>query len=56
MFSAYGHGNALKDAEWQARWSTRQAGDRQARALAEREEREKEQARQSLINQAVLDG
>ena len=52
----YQHGRSVESAEWQARWSARDAGDKQAWALAEREEREKEQARQNSINKAVQDG
>ncbi|MBC2659826.1 DUF2514 domain-containing protein [Pseudomonas sp. MSSRFD41] len=52
----YQHGRSVENAEWQARWSARDAGDKQAWALAEREEREKEQARQNSINKAVQDG
>ena len=52
----YQHGRSVEDAEWQARWSARDAGDKQAWALAERDEREKEQARQNSISKAVQDG
>ncbi|WP_409303536.1 DUF2514 family protein [Pseudomonas sp. KCJK8993] len=52
----YQHGRSVESAEWQARWSARDAGDKQAWALAEREERDKEQARQNSINKAVQDG
>ncbi|WP_443693150.1 DUF2514 family protein [Pseudomonas protegens] len=56
LFSVYDHGKAVKDAEWQARWNARDAGDKQAWGLAEAEERDKEQARQNSINKAVQDG
>lgn len=56
LFSAYGHGKAVKDGEWQARWAVRDAGDKQAWGLAEAEERDKEQTRQNSINKAVQDG
>lgn len=56
MMASYDQGLSAKDKEWQARWNARDAGDKQAWALAEREEREKEQARQNSINKAVQDG
>ncbi|POA52143.1 MULTISPECIES: DUF2514 family protein [unclassified Pseudomonas] len=56
LFSVYGHGKAVRDAEWQVRWSNRDAGDKQAWAIDERAERDKEQARQNSINKAVQDG
>lgn len=56
LMAAYDHGQSVKDEEWQARWNARDAGDKQAWALAEREEREKEQAMQNSINKAVQDG
>jgi len=40
----------------EARWSARDAGDKQAWAIDERAERDKEQARQSSIIKAVQDG
>ncbi|PUA41448.1 DUF2514 domain-containing protein [Pseudomonas protegens] len=52
----YQHGRSVEGAEWQARWNARDAGDKQAWALAEKAEREKEQARQNSINKAVQDG
>lgn len=52
----YQHGRSVESAEWQARWAVRDAGDKQAWALSEREEREKEQAMQNSINKAVQDG
>nr|BFD42936.1 hypothetical protein FFPRI1PSEUD_44350 [Pseudomonas sp. FFPRI_1] len=56
LFRAYDHGKAVKGAEWQMRWSNRNAGDQQAWGLAEAEERGKELARQNSINKAVQDG
>ncbi|MCE6982402.1 DUF2514 domain-containing protein, partial [Pseudomonas frederiksbergensis] len=50
------HGRSTMDAEWQARWAVRDGGDKQAWALAEEAEREKEQTRQNSINKAVQDG
>ncbi|MBC2655106.1 DUF2514 domain-containing protein [Pseudomonas sp. MSSRFD41] len=52
----YQHGRSVENAEWQARWSARDAGDKQAWALGEAAERDKEQARQNSINKAVQDG
>ncbi|WP_047305123.1 DUF2514 family protein [Pseudomonas fluorescens] len=56
LYGAYQHGTSVKDEEWQSRWNARDAGDKQAWALAEVAEREKEQARQNSINKAVQDG
>ncbi|MDP9528476.1 DUF2514 family protein [Pseudomonas protegens] len=56
LMRAYDLGMSVKDAEWQARWNARDAGDKQAWRLAEKAEREKEQARQNSINKAVQDG
>ncbi|MBW8355114.1 MAG: DUF2514 domain-containing protein [Pseudomonas sp.] len=56
LTDSYNQGLLAKDKEWQARWNARDAGDKQAWALAEREEREKEQAMQNSINKAVQDG
>ncbi|MDP9528464.1 DUF2514 family protein [Pseudomonas protegens] len=56
LMAAYEHGQSVKDEEWQARWNARDAGDKQAWALAEKAEREKEQTRQNSINKAVQDG
>lgn len=56
LTASYNRGVSVKDAEWQARWSARDAGDKQAWALAEKAEREKEQALQISINKAVQDG
>lgn len=56
LYVAYGHGKSVKDAEWQSRWNARDAGDKQAWALADVAERDKEQARQNAINKVVQDG
>lgn len=55
-WGTYQHGRSTMDAEWQVRWSDRDAGDQQAWALAEAAEREKEQARQQAINKVIQDG
>lgn len=55
-WGAYDHGRTTKDSEWQGRWAARDAGDKQAWALAEAAERDKEQARQQSINKAIQDG
>ena len=52
----YQHGRSVESAEWQIRWAVRDAGDKQAWAIDERAERDKEQARQNSINKAVQDG
>lgn len=56
LMRAYDLGTSVKDAEWQARWNARDAGDKQAWALAEKAERDKEQTRQNSIKKAVQDG
>ncbi|MEE3636357.1 DUF2514 family protein [Pseudomonas sp. AL 58] len=56
FWSTYQHGRSTMDAEWQVRWSDRDAGDKQAWALAEAADREKEQARQQAINKVIQDG
>ena len=55
-WGAYKHGRTTMDAEWQSRWAARDAGDKQAWALAEAAERTKEQAHQQQMNKAILDG
>ncbi|BCQ63103.1 hypothetical protein PBOI14_48530 [Pseudomonas sp. Boi14] len=52
----YQHGRSIESAEWQARWSARDAGDKQAWVIDERAERDKEQDLQNSINKAVQDG
>ncbi|CAK9889219.1 DUF2514 family protein [Pseudomonas fluorescens] len=56
FWGAYEHGRSTMDAEWQARWAVRDAGDQHAWALAEAAEREKEQARQQSMNKVIQDG
>lgn len=56
FWGAYQHGRSTMGDEWQTRWAVRDAGDKQAWALAEVAEREKEQARQNAINKVVQDG
>ena len=53
LFSVYDHGKAVNDAGWQTRWADRDAVDKQARALTEVAEREKEQAHQRSITKAA---
>ncbi|MFF3704999.1 MULTISPECIES: DUF2514 family protein [Pseudomonas] len=55
-WGAYDHGRTTKDSEWQGRWAARDAGDKQAWALAEAAERTKEQAHQQQMNKAIQDG
>ena len=56
LLGAYHHGLSVKDAEWKAEWSARDARDAQARQDNEAAERAKEQARQQSINKAIQDG
>ncbi|KAA8702476.1 DUF2514 family protein [Pseudomonas proteolytica] len=56
LLLAYSHGQSVKDAEWQAKWSARDALDADAKALNESTERAKEQARQNTINKVIQDG
>ncbi|OOW00974.1 hypothetical protein MF4836_01140 [Pseudomonas sp. MF4836] len=56
VWGAYKHGRSTMDEEWQNRWAARDAGDKQAWALAEVAEREKEQAFQRSITKAAEDG
>lgn len=55
-WGAYEHGRTTMDAEWRGRWAARDAGDKQAWALAEVAERKKEQAHQQAINKVIQDG
>ncbi|WP_338053205.1 DUF2514 family protein [Pseudomonas qingdaonensis] len=55
-WGAYQHGRWTMDAQWQGRWAGRDAGDKQAWALAEAAERTKEQAHQQQMNKVILDG
>jgi hypothetical protein len=45
FWGAYEHGRSTMDAEWQARWADRDAGDKQAWALEEARARSEEQRR-----------
>lgn len=56
LFLAYSHGQSVTDAEWQAKWSARDALDADAKAFNESTERAKEQARQQTINKVIQDG
>lgn len=56
LFLAYSHGQSVTDAEWQAKWSDRDALDADAKVLNESTERAKEQARQQTINKVIQDG
>ncbi|QJI20325.1 MULTISPECIES: DUF2514 family protein [unclassified Pseudomonas] len=56
LFMAYGHGQSVTDAKWQAKWSDRDANDAAATALNESIERAKEQSRQQTINKVIQDG
>lgn len=56
LFGVYHHGLSVKDAQWQKRWSDRDASDSKALAVAEVAERAKEQARQQSINKVIQDG
>lgn len=56
LLLAYSHGQSVKDAEWQAKWSARDTWDAAAKAINESTERAKEQARQQTINKVIQDG
>ena len=56
LLLAYSHGKSVTDAEWQAKWSDRDANDAAATALNESIERAKEQSRQQTINKVIQDG
>ena len=56
LLTIYGHGRTTMDAEWQKRWSDRDASDSRALAATEVAERTKEQARQQSINKVIQDG
>ncbi|NNA69586.1 DUF2514 family protein [Pseudomonas gessardii] len=56
LLLAYSHGQSVTDAEWQAKWSDRDAQDAEAKTLNESTERAKEQARQQTINKVIQDG
>lgn len=55
-WGSYEHGRTTMSDEWQIRWAARDAGDKQAWALAEAAERTKEQAHQQQMNKVILDG
>lgn len=56
LLVAYSHGQSVAGAEWQAKWSARDALDADAKAINESTERAKEQARQQTINKVIQDG
>ena len=56
LFGAYHHGVTVANAEWQAKWSERDARDEAAQATNEAAERTKEQSRQQAINKVVQNG
>ncbi|NWA24071.1 DUF2514 domain-containing protein [Pseudomonas gingeri] len=56
LFGAYHHGETVRNDWWQAEWNKRDAADQAAKALNERAERDKEQARQNAINKVVENG
>ncbi|WP_443698260.1 DUF2514 family protein, partial [Pseudomonas sp.] len=56
LFSAYHHGETVKDSEWQSKWGDRNTRDEAAALTNETAERDKEQARQHSINKAIEDG
>ncbi|OIN44496.1 DUF2514 family protein [Pseudomonas costantinii] len=56
LFGVYHHGVTVANAEWQAKWSDRDARDEAAKALNEAAERTKEQSRQQAINKVVQNG
>ncbi|MGH8383877.1 DUF2514 family protein, partial [Pseudomonas sp.] len=52
FWGAYEHGRSTMDAEWQARWAVRDAGDQQAWALEEAKARSEEQRRTAAQEEA----
>lgn len=56
LLVAYGHGQSVKDTEWQTKWNDRDAKDAIAKSLNESRERTKEQARQQSIDKVIQDG
>ena len=56
LLLAYSHGKSVTNAEWQAKWSARDALDAAAKTHNESTERAKEQARQQTINKVIQDG
>lgn len=55
LYLGYDHGRTIERAEWQVRWSDRDAGDKQAWGLAQEAARTEEQRRQTAINQVAND-
>ena len=52
FWGTYEHGRSTMDAEWQARWAVRDAGDQQAWALEEARARSEEQRRAAAQGEA----
>lgn len=50
-WGAYQHGRWTMDAQWQGRWAARDAGDKQAWALAEQVARKEELRRQAVVDE-----
>ncbi|OOV91959.1 hypothetical protein MF6396_26230 [Pseudomonas sp. MF6396] len=50
-WATYQHGRTTMDAEWQDRWSARDAGDKQAWAIAEQQARHEEQRRAVVLEE-----
>lgn len=55
LWLTYSHGLSVKDAEWQARWNARDAGDQQAWGLEQEQARTEEQRRQAAVNEVSKD-
>ena len=53
-WGTYQHGRATMDAEWQGRWAARDAGDKEAWALAEKQARQEEQRRAAAQEEARI--
>jgi membrane protein involved in colicin uptake len=51
-WGAYEHGRTTMNDEWQGRWAARDAGDKQAWALAEQQARQEEQRRATAQEEA----
>ena len=52
FWGTYEHGRSTMDAEWQARWAVRDAGDQQAWVQEEAKARTEEQRRTAALNEA----
>ena len=50
-WGTYEHGRTTMDAEWRGRWAARDAGDKQAWALAEQVARKEELRRQAVVDE-----